>query len=236
VRRIHPGPPAEITDDELRAAYAYPATLPWVRANMVSTLDGAIRGPDGRSKSISSAADQKAFNAARAACDVVLVGAGTVRAEDYAPSSRTVAIVTARLDLPLTLRMFAERTEANPRAIAFTTSAAAAAAPATLLAAVDVVACGDDAVDLHRVVAVLVDRGLTRILCEGGPSLLSDLVAQGLLDELLLTLSPLLVGAPSEEHIVHAQGGFEGPRRFTTEQILVQDGTVLMRLLADRMP
>ena len=100
MRRIHPGPVAHLSDDDLRAAYAFPARRPWVRANMVSTLDGTMRGPDGSSRSISTPADQRVFALARRDADVILVGAGTIRAEDYRPSVRTVAIVTRRLDLP----------------------------------------------------------------------------------------------------------------------------------------
>jgi riboflavin-specific deaminase-like protein len=230
VRRIHPGPPTALTDDALRASYAYPDATAWVRANMVSSLDGAIRGADGQAKSITTKADQRVFTLARLACDVILVGAGTVRAEDYRPSKRTLAIVSTRLDLPLTLRMFADRTDANPRPIVLTTDEAAADAPADLRAAADVVACGTGHVDLHRAIQVLVDRGLTRILCEGGPSLLSDMVAADLVDELLLTLSPMLVGATSAEHITQVAGGLVPPRRLELLEVLEDEGTTFLRL------
>jgi riboflavin-specific deaminase-like protein len=230
MRRIHPGPPTEVSATDIDASYAYPSTLPWVRANMVTTLDGAIRGSDGLSKSINTKADQQVFNAARRACDVILVGAGTVRAEDYRPSSRTLAVVSSRLDLPLTLRMFAEATDANPRPIALTTDEAAAEASADLRAVADVVGCGSGRVDLHRALDVLIDRGLTRILCEGGPSLLSDLLALGLIDELLMTLSPMFVGAPSDQHVVHLPGGLDPVLRLSPVEVFEEDGTVLMRL------
>lgn len=219
-----------MTTTDIEASYAYPATLPWVRANMVTTLDGAIRGSDGLAKSITTPPDQRVFNAARRACDVILVGAGTVRAEDYRPSSRTLAVVTRRLDLPLTLRMFADATDASPRPIVLTTDEAAGSAPAELLTVADVVGCGDDRVDLHRVLDALVARGLTRILCEGGPALLSDLLALGLVDELLLTLSPTFVGAASDEHVVHLPGGLDPVLRLTPVEVLEEDGTVLLRL------
>ena len=209
--------------------YAFPADGPWVRANMVSTLDGTMRGPDGGSRSISTRADQRVFSIARLAADVTLVGAGTVRAEDYRPSKRPIAIVTGRLDLPLSLRMFAERTHAHPRPLVLTTDAAADRASTTLLASADVVPCGHSQVDLHRVVQTLVDRGLPRINCEGGPSLLGDLAAAGLLDELLLTLSPALLGGPASEHIIDIAGGLAPPLRMTMTHVLTEDGTVLIR-------
>jgi riboflavin biosynthesis pyrimidine reductase len=229
VRRLYPVPAADLSDEDLSAAYAFPEQRPWVRANMVSTLDGSMRGPDHGSRSISTPVDQRVFSIARRRADVILVGAGTIRAEDYRPSALTVAIVTSRLDLPLSLRMFSERTDTHARPIALTTARAAASASDELRAVIDVLPCGDDAVDLHRVVAELGERGLGRIHCEGGPSLLGDLVSAGLLDELLLTLVPRLLGGGSGEHIIDVTGGFDPPVRLVPEHILEQDGTVLLR-------
>jgi riboflavin biosynthesis pyrimidine reductase len=230
VRRIHPGPEADLSDDDLRSAYAFPARRPWVRANMVSTLDGTMRGPDGSSRSISTATDQRVFRLARREADAILVGAGTIRAEDYRPSVHTVAIVTRRLDLPLTLRMFAERTAEHARPIAFTTAASAAAAPSSLRDVIDIVGCGEDAVELPRVIADLKDRGLGRILCEGGPALLGELVSAGLLDELLLTLVPSFMGGGPEEHILDIVGGLDPAVRLRPRLVLEDEGTVLLQL------
>lgn len=230
MRRIHPAPEADLTEDELRAAYAFPDRRPWVRAIMVSTLDGTMRGPDGSSRSISTPVDQRVFGLARREADAILVGAGTIRAEDYRPSLRTVAIVTRRLDLPLDLRMFRERAAAHARPIAFTTDAAAASAPAALREVIDVVGCGDDAVDLSLVVAALQDRGLGRILCEGGPALLGDLVSAGLLDELLLTVVPVLLGGGPPEHILDIAGGLDPALRLVPRLVLEEEGTVLLQL------
>jgi riboflavin biosynthesis pyrimidine reductase len=196
---------------------------------MVSTLDGTMRGTDGSSRSISSAADQRVFALARRDADAILVGAGTIRAEDYRPSVRTVAVVTRRLALPLTLRMFTERTDAHARPIAFTTDEAAATAPDELAEVIEIVGCGDD-VDLARAVADLHGRGLGRILCEGGPRLLGDLMSAGLLDELLLTLVPVLLGGGPREHILDVNGGLDPALRLTPRLVLEEDGTVLMQL------
>lgn len=229
MRRIHPAPETDLTDEDVRAAYAFPDQRPWVRANMVSTLDGTMRGTDGSSRSISSPADQRVFALARRDADAILVGAGTLRAEDYRPSVRTVAVVTRRLDLPLTLRMFTERTDAHARPIAFTTDEAAATAPDELAEVIEIVGCGDD-VDLARAVADLHGRGLGRILCEGGPRLLGDLMSAGLLDELLLTLVPALLGGGPREHILDVNGGLDPALRLTPRLVLEEDGTVLMQL------
>ena len=230
MRSVHPDPIADVGADQLERWYAYPEGRTWVRANMVSTIDGAIRGSDGLAKSITTRADQQVFNLARRACDVILVGAGTVRAEDYKPSRRTVALVSARLDVPLSLRMFSERTDENPRPIVLTTDEAAERAPDNLRSVADVIACGSAVVDARRAIDLLAARGLTRVLCEGGPTLLSALIHDDLVDELLLTISPMLVGAPRWEHIVDIPGGPPGERRFHVTQVLEEDGTVLMRM------
>ena len=81
-----PGHAMEMDSEALALAYAYPqlsAEQTWVRANFVTTLDGAATGDDGRSGSINTGADRDVFALLRALCDVVLVGAGTARAEGY---------------------------------------------------------------------------------------------------------------------------------------------------------
>ena len=74
----------------LAAAYAYPDLgdgRAWLRANMVTSIDGAVQGPDGRSGSLSPPADRRLLGLLRALADVVLAGAGTVRTERYGPAA-----------------------------------------------------------------------------------------------------------------------------------------------------
>ncbi len=75
---------------DLHAAYAYPDRRPWVRANMVSSADGAVT-LEGRSGGLSGAADREIFALLRSLSDVILVGAGTVRAEHYGPAEPSSA-------------------------------------------------------------------------------------------------------------------------------------------------
>jgi riboflavin biosynthesis pyrimidine reductase len=94
------------------------------------------------------------------------------------------------------------------------------------------VACGADAVDLHTALAVLHDRGLTRVQCEGGPGLLGSLLAEDLVDEILLTVLPSLLG--SAQHLTTIPGGLTHDARFTLTQVLTDEGTVLTRLVRSR--
>jgi riboflavin biosynthesis pyrimidine reductase len=94
----------------------------------------------------------------------------------------------------------------------------------------DVVGCGSDEVDLAQGIRSLAERGLGRIHCEGGPSLLADLAKSDLLDEIALSLSPKLAGAPSREHLLPIPGGLQSPRRWNLLHAFEEDGTTFLRV------
>ena len=229
MRRLLPEPAADIPEGALRDAFAFPEQTPWLRGSMVSSLDGAMRGRDGSSRSVASAADRRVFSLLRMSSDVILVGAGTIRAERYRPSKKPIAVVTARLGLTPDLPLFSAAPSGGPRTLVLTTDEAAASAPTWLTWAADVIACGPGEVDLARGASALTERGLVRIHCEGGPRLLGSLAEAGLLDELLLTISPILTGAPDRERILSVPGGFDPARRLELSQVLEEDGTVFLR-------
>lgn len=196
----------------VESAYAHPPGE--LRANFVVTLDGAVEiaGQSGR---LGGAADRELFATLRALADVILVGAGTARAENYGPAwltperrerraergqppLPTIAVASRRGDLDAGARLFAERRDTQPeppRPLVLTCGAAPEAKRRLLAEVADVRVFGDDAVDLPSALASLHPAGApARVLCEGGPGLFGDLVAAGLVDELCLTVSPLLAG------------------------------------------
>lgn len=190
----------------LAGLYAYPEQR-WLRANMVSSADGA-GFLDGRSTGLSSAADRRLFGLLRALTDVVLVGAGTARTEQYKPARRRpeltalrdgrppappIALVSMKLDLDFTSPLF---TAAPPdaRTIVITCAGAPEDKRAAAARAADLIVAGDLVVDLNEALSALRERGLGQVLCEGGPHLLGEIAAAGLLDELCLTIGPLLAG------------------------------------------
>lgn len=206
-RELLPSPGG--TDVDLASAYAYPADLdrPWVRANMVASADGGAIGPSGRSKDLSSAPDRRVMGVLRGLCDVVLVGAATARLEGYGPvrardtwdglrAGRTrtpaVAVVTRSLDLPDALLTEAPE---DARTLVFTTTGSSPERRHEVERHADVVVVGGASVTPAHVLNGLAERGLYRVLTEGGPHLLAEFVAAGLLDELCLTLSPYLLGS-----------------------------------------
>jgi riboflavin biosynthesis pyrimidine reductase len=198
----------EMTDDEVYAAYAPPAA-DWLRVNFVSSADGAAT-LEGLSGPLSGAEDKRVFKVLRARCDVLLAGSGTVAAEGYGPLVLSPGRMAWRRsqglpEVPIMAIVSRSLAGLDPDMGIFTLAprrpivVVPADLPETQLEpfreVADVIAAGTGAVDLPAAVAALRERGLRQILCEGGPRVFGDLIADNLADELDLTISPLLVGA-----------------------------------------
>jgi riboflavin biosynthesis pyrimidine reductase len=231
---------AQLADADLAALYAYPSG-PWLRANMVSSVDGAA-SLDGVTASLSSKADRRLFALLRTLADVIVVGAATVRAEKYGPVRQhelwpdlrpgraptpPIAVITARLDIDPSSRLIADA-PASARTIIITAEQAPAGRRAALEGLADVIVAGQDTVDLKAAMAALAERGHRRMLAEGGPHLLAQIVEAGLLDELCLTISPLLVGPAGNRILAGAQPG-SSPQSFALAHVLEDDGYLLCR-------
>ena len=174
--------------DDLAELYAAPRE-PWLRVNMVSTLDGSATGETGKSGSINNSVDKQVFDQLRALADVIVVGAGTARIEGYRPTDRPLVVVSRRGEVPQGLR-----TAPSGSVLMATCGAAERLDEAReLLGAEQVLVLGSHRVDLALLKEVLTDRGWSNVLSEGGPHLLRDLLASGAADELCATLVPRLV-------------------------------------------
>lgn len=231
--RLLPSPAALDDADDLAAHYTYPdgLTAPYVRVGFVSSADGAAT-VDGLSGGLGSDADRRVFGALREQCDVVLVGAGTVRAEDYRGARRPtrgrdtpppIAVVTASAGVSPKSRLLTD-TAVPPIVLTLDT------APTDRLEAL--ADAGADVVPLERLtpdllLAELGRRGLHRVLCEGGPTLHGTLQAADAVDELCLTLSPLLAGGDSGRIANGPAGARARPMRLV--HALHSDGTLLLR-------
>lgn len=236
MRQIYPPASGELTDERLLELYG-PVGGALLRMNFVASADGAA-ALDGVSGGLSGEPDKRVFKLQRDVCDVVLVGAGTVRAESYdgmpmsalrrawreehgLPPRPALAVVSAALDLSPGDRVFA-----GTRPILVTHAGSSADRRAELSAVADVIVAGESTVDLAAAVRQLHDRGLRHILCEGGPRLHGSLQAADLVDELCLTISPLTVG-PGASRIT------DGPptlhRQLSLAHVLEEDGMLLLR-------
>lgn len=218
---------------------------PWLRGMMVMSLDGATVGPDGKSGSLSGPADRRVLAETRRLADVVLVGASTIRAERYRPMlakaedaheraelglapAPVVTIVSASLDLPWQEPLFSESTMP---VLVLTSQAAHPDRLAVAREHAEVVVLPGERCDPRDIVEHLHQRGLKRITCEGGAVLLAGIAGAGLLDELDLTIAPLLVGGGQ---VVTAASGLPEPIGFDLVQAFSEDGFSFHRYLTRR--
>lgn len=224
--------------------YAYPGhTRRWVRANMVSSADGAAQA-EGKSGGLSGEADKKVFRALRGLADVILVGATTVRTEGYrqpaaprepyarlreaagqAPAA-AIAVISASLDLDFDAPLYREATVPT---ITVTVGDAPADRLAVAREAGEVLIAGTGRADVRLAIDQLAGSGRGRILCEGGPHLLAEVARVGRLDELCLALSPRLLAG----HAMRILDGppLEPPLPLSLHTLLAEDGFLFTRHL-----
>jgi riboflavin biosynthesis pyrimidine reductase len=236
--------PAPTGDVDVHAFYA----TDWVdggglRVNFVSSADGAAQA-GGRSAGLQTAGDNRVFAALRDLADVVLAGATTVTIEGYRAVVVSDQRAAIRRELGLrdvlptavisrSLRLDPDSTlftGAHPKArtIVLTCEAAPADRLAALAKVADVAVCGDEMVDLPLARAALEQRGLTRILSEGGPTAFAHLVTGGVVDELCLSLTPLLVG-PGPTRITAGTELWPHAVPMRLAGLLEEDGALFLR-------
>lgn len=246
MRQIHPAGPA-VQPPDLPARYVYPgadqlAGRPWVRANMIESADGAAE-VGGRSGGLSGPADREVFGLLRTLADVILVGAGTARAERYRPArvpprwaalragrpaTPPIAVLTRQLDLDLDSPLLTAA-PGDARTIVITTGSAPAQRRQQAAQRAEVIIAGDRHADLGAAITALAGRGHRRVLAEGGPRLLGQLAAAGLLDELCVTVSPVLASGTAGRIV---QGTTQaGLPRLALAHVLEDDGFLFCRYL-----
>ncbi|BBZ44285.1 pyrimidine reductase family protein [Mycobacterium parmense] len=217
---------------ELASFYADPPD--GVRANMIFSADGAAAF-GGRAGPLSCPVDQQLLRILRGYADVVLVGAGTARAENYGPVRLTeaemdrrlregrparppIAVVSRTGDLPATL--FGDPDQA-PVLLTCTRTGMVDAGPWQVIAA------GTDSVDMAHAVAMLRERGMRRILCEGGPTLLDELIEADAVDEICVTVAPRLAAGQPVGH--RPQSALPAPVAMRLDHALVSDDYLFLR-------
>lgn len=197
-----------IDQEKLFISYAFEDRhTPRVRMNFVTSADGAATN-DGRSGALGGPGDRALMKVLRTMTDVVLVGAGTVRAEGYGglglpeeaqqwrldhdlTESPRLALVSRDLDLDAEMSVFRK---AERRPIVVTCASSDATKRDQLATVADVLVFGEDEVDLSAALGELTHQGMSQVLCEGGPHLFGSLLEADLVDEVCLTISPMFVG------------------------------------------
>jgi riboflavin biosynthesis pyrimidine reductase len=218
-----------------------------IRFNMLQSVDGAASAA-GLSAGLQTPGDNRVFAALRDLADVVVAGSGTVLAEGYRPISLSPARTEVRQRfgfaellptavLSSTLRMDPAAPlfngSAAARTIVLTCAAADGERRAALARGCDVAICGEQTVEPARVWTALTERGFRRVLSEGGPTVLGSFARAAALDELCLTITPMLTG-PGAPRILAGDPwtGLSHPARLTG--LLEEDGALFLRLHLDR--
>ena len=214
----------------------YPA-FSGVRTNFVASLDGAVE-VGGVSAGLSGQADKRVFRLLRMVCDALMVGAGTFRRENYKPLTLDPQRRAWRAERGLSryprMVVVSKSLELDPAhpalagAIVLTTGDGENAALARVA---EILPC----TDLEHGLKLLRDKGYGHILCEGGPVLFGELVALDLVDEVCLTLSPLLAG-PGAGRIISGAGHRPARGMDLRHVLTAHDGTVLMRHVRSERP
>lgn len=229
--------PVEIALDDAGAErladlYAPPVDRVHVRAMLNTSVDGAVAGADGTSGSLHNPADSFAFGVLRALTDCIIVGAQTVRAEDYRrPSGRAslrtpsrrpggaarpeLVVLTRTGDLPGSI-------EAGwPTLLAVPPGEEAAVARRSGFPSAQIIAAEGPA----QLVAALAARGHRAVQCEGGPGVLTQFLAAGAIQELCLTVSHAAVGGQGPR----LTGGEELDADLALETLIVGEHATLTR-------
>ena len=241
LQRLFPDPVRSVDPVDAYGRMLWEGThRPAVRLNMIASTDGAAALKD-RTAGLGGGADHTVFATLRSLTDLILVGAGTVRAESYGPARLdeetrtrrrgwglapvpTIAVLTRSCRLDWDAPFF---TQAEQRPLVLTTTSADAAERKAAAAVAEVIVAGDATVDLHLALQALSDRGVNNVLAEGGPRVSAQLAAADLLDELCLTLSPLVVAGPAPRIL----NGPELGRPLTLElnHVLESEGYLFLR-------
>ena len=233
--RVHPAPVEVIDIDsdgsrDLLLEWYRPPRPAWLRINLVTSVSGSAVGTDGTSNTLTSATDRRILGVIRELSDVVLVGAQSVRIEGYQlPRRARLAIVTGSGNFA------GHRFSAEDAAhITILCPPEAADVVRVELPGAEVLVVEADAGRLApaSIVSALRTAGHTSIVCEGGPSLASSLVAAGLVDELCLTTSPIL--SDSSPAAFSASG--VGEHQLELDQLLVDNASYLFARWVVRAP
>lgn len=242
MRRIWPNSGPELTEQQLEELYRYPGAERWVAVNYVSSADGAVE-VGGRAGRLSNPPDRRVLRLGSDLADVLLVGANTAVVEHFRgvhPDADTLdrrrrfgladvpptAVVTTGRSLPTDAAVITEA--ATPTFVITCASAPEQQRREWQRCGAELIVAGQEEVDPAAAVDALAARGLRRIDCEGGPHLSGSMLSAGVVDELRLTVSPLLV---SGEHGRIATGAALDPVGLRLDSVLAEDDVLLLRYL-----
>jgi riboflavin biosynthesis pyrimidine reductase len=214
MQMLLPEPVEQVDPATVYADLPHNDSRPAVRLNMIVSVDGGTSW-NGVSGALGGPADKALFSVLRSLADVVLVASATMQGEGYGPvvlepkiqdarrqrgqtAVPRIAVVSRACRFDWSSPFFTAATE---RPIVLTVSSAPEADRARAADVAEVIVAGEGDVDLAHAVGELGGRGAKHVLAEGGPTLNGQLARAGLLDELCVTLSPLLASGDAKRII-----------------------------------
>ena len=242
--QVSPAPEKVILDTELKDLYPWP-NKPWIRANMVQTLDGGVTDKNQKTLSLTTDSDKQIFRFLRQLCEVILVGSKTAQSAPYL----NIKISEQNQELRKKLRMtkkprlavvsnnlnfskdwFKSRTDDEQPLIYSSQINEANIRPFVGLA--EFVFCGQKELDLKSVKQDLIRRSFKRILCEGGPTLLHGLMNTNVLDELDLSIVAKFSESGQLTSLLSGSK-FRFPVNFKPVHVLQENETILLRYIVE---
>ncbi|MET1125187.1 MAG: 2,5-diamino-6-(ribosylamino)-4(3H)-pyrimidinone 5'-phosphate reductase [Archaeoglobaceae archaeon] len=198
---------------------------PFVIVNMAASLDGKISDEKRRQIRISCEEDLRRVDELRASCDAIMVGIGTVLADDPSltvksdelrakrllrgkPPNPLRVVVDSRCRIPIDAKVL----DSRAKTIVAVASVADPSKVEEVRKKAEVVVLGEERVDLKSLMDYLAARGVKRLLVEGGGTLVSSLLRQRLVDELIVYYSPMVIGGSSSPTICDGES-FDPPLR-----------------------
>lgn len=242
--RIIPQPEKILDLSLLPSLYSWPEK-PWIRANMVQTLDGSVQDLLGSTELITNDIDKSVFRTLRQLSDVIIVGAKTVKTNKYQDIKISeqnknlrkklklkdiprLAVISNNLSIE---KDFFINWKDNLAPLIYTHKENQSKI-GNFKDLAEIVFCGKNQVDLKAVKKDLIQRSFTRILCEGGPTLLNSMFQSNLIDELDLTVQVKL--SHLKDPLKIAQGMLLKPVvNLKPIQIIQHEKTLLLRYLVN---
>jgi 5-amino-6-(5-phosphoribosylamino)uracil reductase len=238
------GTPSETSYAEIENIYKYPDLLkkPYVRVNFIASTNGKV-SVGGRSAGLGSKTDTIIFGRLRRLADVILVGAGTARADGYRGARSweklriqrrergqaevaPIAVVTASAALDIEGPLFMDTMV--PPLILTVESAPLANVSRLAEAGAEIIRVGEERAEIDRILDAFANRNLYRVLCEGGPALFGNLIAADAVDELCYTVAPYVGGAGNISN-----AGVDEIRRMRLESVLIDSDYLMIRYCRD---
>ena len=238
--------PIEVYNNDIRETFE---SRPWILLNMVNSVEGFISF-EGKAAGLSGPADKNIYQIIRGLADIILVGAGTIRTENYkAPrtpegtlaefrESRNqekrprIAVISGELNLDPEMGLFAENHPEDKPPLIYSKNASLEKNGSLFSSSAEVIGFQEDELNILKIVENLSKQKAKIVVCEGGPSLNAHLLAADVIDEFCLSISPRAVGGEISAPLLEQP--VDSPTALSLDRIILEDEFLFCRYLTVR--